>query len=565
MTYSWIKDSGILKYFRWISGHGIMKKKIKNLRLKLFLPLFIGFLLFSAISTYTLVEKERDNSKNELLTNAQSYASLSSASIVKNYILLYDAGFYKFTEIIYDTLSLNDNIEKISIISTDGTILFDSNELSEGRYDEAVSGKRSIDDQMILQHLDEYSPSILVDDSDDSFVQILQPYYDEWGRHDYSIIFTVSMESIREMTTGIVFESFMYSSAVMIGFFIFTYFLFNKLVSKPLDKLMMGTKRMSTGELGHLIDIKSNDEIGELASAFNRMSQNLKSYSERLEDYNKSLEKTVDMRTMELEMKNKELISAQNTLKFLNKNLEQKVDERTREIQRLLKQKDEFVNQLGHDLKNPLGPLVSLLPLLERREADPKYKEMLTVIHRNVGYMTNLVTKTLQLARLNSPNTKFTFEQTNLLDELNDVLIANKIMFESKDIQIHTIVPDTIIVHADKLRLHELFNNLFNNAVKYSENGGKIIIEAEESATDVTIKVTDTGIGMSEEQLERVFDEFYKADPSRHDFDSSGLGVSICKRIVERHGGRIWVESDGLGKGSSFGFTLPMNRKFENN
>jgi len=542
-----------------------MKKKIKNLRLKLFLPLFIGFLLFSAISTYTLVEKERDNSKNELLTNAQSYASLSSASIVKNYILLYDAGFYKFTEIIYDTLSLNDNIEKISIISTDGTILFDSNELSEGRYDEAVSGKRSIDDQMILQHLDEYSPSILVDDSDDSFVQILQPYYDEWGRHDYSIIFTVSMESIREMTTGIVFESFMYSSAVMIGFFIFTYFLFNKLVSKPLDKLMMGTKRMSTGELGHLIDIKSNDEIGELASAFNRMSQNLKSYSERLEDYNKSLEKTVDMRTMELEMKNKELISAQNTLKFLNKNLEQKVDERTREIQRLLKQKDEFVNQLGHDLKNPLGPLVSLLPLLERREADPKYKEMLTVIHRNVGYMTNLVTKTLQLARLNSPNTKFTFEQTNLLDELNDVLIANKIMFESKDIQIHTIVPDTIIVHADKLRLHELFNNLFNNAVKYSENGGKIIIEAEESATDVTIKVTDTGIGMSEEQLERVFDEFYKADPSRHDFDSSGLGVSICKRIVERHGGRIWVESDGLGKGSSFGFTLPMNRKFENN
>lgn len=565
MTYSWIKDSGILKYFRWTSGHGIMKKKIKNLRLKLFLPLFIGFLLFSAISTYTLVEKERDNSKNELLTNAQSYASLSSASIVKNYILLYDAGFYKFTEIIYDTLSLNDNIEKISIISTDGTILFDSNELSEGRYDEAVSGKRSIDDQMILQHLDEYSPSILVDDSDDSFVQILQPYYDEWGRHDYSIIFTVSMESIREMTTGIVFESFMYSSAVMIGFFIFTYFLFNKLVSKPLDKLMMGTKRMSTGELGHLIDIKSNDEIGELASAFNRMSQNLKSYSERLEDYNKSLEKTVDMRTMELEMKNKELISAQNTLKFLNKNLEQKVDERTREIQRLLKQKDEFVNQLGHDLKNPLGPLVSLLPLLERREADPKYKEMLTVIHRNVGYMTNLVTKTLQLARLNSPNTKFTFEQTNLLDELNDVLIANKIMFESKDIQIHTIVPDTIIVHADKLRLHELFNNLFNNAVKYSENGGKIIIEAEESATDVTIKVTDTGIGMSEEQLERVFDEFYKADPSRHDFDSSGLGVSICKRIVERHGGRIWVESDGLGKGSSFKFTLPMNRKFENN
>lgn len=537
-----------------------MKKKIKSLRVKLFLPLFIGFLLFSAISTYTLVEKETNAARNELLTNAESFASLSSSSLVKNYNLLYDAGFYKFTEIVYDTLSLNGNIEKLSILTSDGGIVFDSNELNLGKYDETTNGKRYVEDQQVVGHLDDYSQTTMLDGSDNSYAQILQPYYDEWGRHDYSVLFLVSMDSIHQMTVGIILESFLYSSVFMIGFFIFTYFLFSRLVSKPMDKLMDGTRMMSSGELGHTIDIKSNDEIGSLASAFNRMSYNLKSYSERLEEYNKSLEKTVEARTIELEMKNKELVSAQNTLKFLNRNLEEKVNDRTKEIHRLLKQKDEFVNQLGHDLKNPLGPLVSLGPLLEKREGDPKYREMLTVINRNVGYMTNLVTKTLQLARLNSPNTKFTFEHTNLLQEINDVISANKLMFESKDIHVETMVPETITLTADKLRMHELFNNLFNNAVKYSENGGRICINAKESENSVTITVTDTGIGMTREQLERVFDEFYKADPSRHDFDSSGLGVSICKRIVERHGGRIWVESGGLGKGSSFSFTLPLNQ-----
>lgn len=537
-----------------------MKKKIKSLRVKLFLPLFVGFLLFLAISTYTLVEKETNAARNELLTNAESFASLSSSSLVKNYNLLYDAGFYKFTEIVYDTLSLNGNIEKLSILTSDGRIVFDSNELNLGKYDETTNGKRYVEGQQVLEHLDDYSQTTMLDGSDNSYAQILQPYYDEWGRQDYSVLFLVSMDSIHQMTVGIILESFLYSSVFMIGFFIFTYFLFSRLVSKPMDKLMDGTRRMSSGELGYTIDIKSNDEIGSLASAFNRMSYNLKSYSERLEDYNKSLEKTVEARTIELEMKNKELVSAQNTLKFLNRNLEVTVNDRTKEIQRLLKQKDEFVNQLGHDLKNPLGPLVSLVPLLEKREEDLKYREMLTVINRNVGYMTNLVTKTLQLARLNSPNTKFTFEHTNLLQELNEVISANKIMFESKDIHVETMVPETITLSADKLRMHELFNNLFNNAVKYSENGGRILINAEESENSVTITVTDTGIGMTQEQLERVFDEFYKADPSRHDFDSSGLGVSICKRIVERHGGRIWVESEGLGKGSSFSFTIPLNQ-----
>jgi len=99
-----------------------------------------------------------------------------------------------------------------------------------------------------------------------------------------------------------------------------------------------------------------------------------------------------------------------------------------------------------------------------------------------------------------------------------------------------------------------------NNAVKYNNDSGSILIEAEQNHTFVTISIKDTGIGMNDQQLHNIFNEFYKADASRHDFDSSGLGLSICKRIVEKHNGRIWAESEGLGKGSTFYFTVPKSK-----
>ena len=252
-----------------------------------------------------------------------------------------------------------------------------------------------------------------------------------------------------------------------------------------------------------------------------------------------------------------EMKHAQDALQKLNRELEHKVQDRTAEIQKILQHKDEFVNQLGHDLKNPLNPLLNLLPLLERDEQDPERRTMFDVILRNVNYMKNLVVKTIEFARLNSPNTTFNMANTNLRDEVNHVIDKNTILFEEHNIEIINRIPNTVQVHVDQLRFEELVDNLLSNAVKYSNDQGKISIDATQNDTCITVSVQDTGIGMTTEQLERVFDEFFKADPSRHDFDSSGLGMSICKRIVEKHGGNIWAESPGLGQGSTFYFTLP--------
>jgi signal transduction histidine kinase len=104
-----------------------------------------------------------------------------------------------------------------------------------------------------------------------------------------------------------------------------------------------------------------------------------------------------------------------------------------------------------------------------------------------------------------------------------------------------------------------LFNNLITNAVKFTpKDGGVITIDAKKDRDFVTISVKDSGIGITEEQLGRIFDEFYRADKSMNVMDSTGLGLSICKRIVEKHGGRIWAESPGKGKGTTFYFTLKL-------
>jgi len=291
-------------------------------------------------------------------------------------------------------------------------------------------------------------------------------------------------------------------------------FLIRKTLVKPVIAFRDAAKIIGEGNLEEKITISSNDELGELSRAFNQMTDDLKKSRDKIQDYNKILEGLLD-------------------------------------------QKDEFIGQLGHDLKNPLQPLVGLLPIIMEQEENPKIKEHLKIIISNVEYMRNLIIKTLQLARLRSSNIKFDMRELNLMSEVNEILVSQKIFFVENNILTNNKINKKIFVYGDKLRIVELFNNLITNAVKYtSDAGGKIIIDAKNENNFVQISLEDTGMGMTEEQLSKIFDEFYKVDTSKNEMDSTGLGLSICKHIVEKHGGKIWVDSPGIGKGSIFYFTL---------
>ncbi len=256
-----------------------------------------------------------------------------------------------------------------------------------------------------------------------------------------------------------------------------------------------------------------------------------------------------------------ELKDAHELLFTINRGLERKIQERTSEIEKLIKQKDEFINQLSHDLKTPLTPIMILMPIVNERLKDVKSRDLMEIINRNVYFIKDLVDKTVDLARLNSTKIEIVVEDTNLLSEINTIIENSQVFLDENNISIENKIGEKIFVKADRLRFGELLNNLITNSIKYTpDSGGEITIDAKEEGDFVTISVKDTGIGIKQERIIHVFDEFYKADISRHDLDSSGLGLAICKRIVEKHGGKIWVESPGKGMGTAFYFTLKSGK-----
>ena len=133
--------------------------------------------------------------------------------------------------------------------------------------------------------------------------------------------------------------------------------------------------------------------------------------------------------------------------------------------------------------------------------------------------------------------------------------------FEEKEIQIEeNLEPDLPKVSVDKDRITQVLTNLLGNALQYTPSGGKVVITASQKKSEIHISIRDTGIGMSPDQLPHIFNRFYRSDKSRARANGgSGIGLTIAQALVKAHHGRIWAESEGEGKGSSFHFTLPIS------
>lgn len=224
------------------------------------------------------------------------------------------------------------------------------------------------------------------------------------------------------------------------------------------------------------------------------------------------------------------------------------------------RRKDDFLAMLAHELRNPLAPLATAIEVLKRAPDHNVLQRQVELMGRQVAQLSRLVDDLLDLARVSRGRIELRRKNLRLNDVLMDALETNRTLFEARRQQVVPLLhDDTLWVHADNVRLTQVFANIIHNAAKYTDMGGRITVSAAREGDEAIVKIMDTGIGIAREILPHVFDLFVQAPVS---FDRAqgglGIGLTLARTLVELHGGCIRAESDGLNCGSTFVVRLPL-------
>ena len=237
--------------------------------------------------------------------------------------------------------------------------------------------------------------------------------------------------------------------------------------------------------------------------------------------------------------------------------LEKKI-EALRDLNKL---KSEFVSVVSHELRTPLAIIKEAMSLIYDGtvgETNEKQRHVLVKASQNVERLKNIIEELLDMSRLESERFRLHYSLVNLNDLLKDSAGFFKKRAREKGINLEYVLPERETnIFIDAERINQVILNLINNAIKFTEEDGKIKVELKSLENKIRVAVTDTGIGITKIDLPKLFNKFVQVSKvPAADRKGFGLGLSITKRIVEKHGGEIWAESK-LGVGSRFYFTLP--------
>ena len=253
------------------------------------------------------------------------------------------------------------------------------------------------------------------------------------------------------------------------------------------------------------------------------------------------------------------------SLALLNaRHREQQILLLNKELEKLNSDKDRFISILGHDLKSPFNTILGFLGLLTkniRKYSIEKIEMHVNIISDSSKKLYNLLEEILLWARNQTGKLPFEPQELAFNDVCNEVIENLKINAEAKNITIESPSTTETKVFADKNMLKTILRNLISNAIKFTNNGGKIDVFVAQSKVETTIKISDNGIGIDFEKLINLFDfSLIESSAGTENEKGTGIGLMLCKDFIEKHGGKIWAESE-VGKGSKFNFTLP----FKNN
>lgn len=225
-------------------------------------------------------------------------------------------------------------------------------------------------------------------------------------------------------------------------------------------------------------------------------------------------------------------------------------------VNELNKKKDEFIAMATHELKTPMTTLSGFLQLMKTRvETDPVNASLLEKALKQLNKLGLLLNDLFDVSKIQAGKLRLQFERTDLAELTNEIIEGYK---QNKNCPIHLEAPESLPVKVDRLRLEQVIINFIDNAIKYSRNEAMIQVIIEDLGTEASLSVKDQGIGINTEDLQGIFTQFYRAEKVSKKISGLGLGLYISKEIIERHKGKVKVES-AEGQGSTFTFTIPKN------
>jgi signal transduction histidine kinase len=316
--------------------------------------------------------------------------------------------------------------------------------------------------------------------------------------------------------------AFMVSSillAILLGFVISWSFIL------PVREAHGFLTEVAKGNFQTTIQVANRDEFGVLADRMNQMSRDLH-----------KLDENQRVAAQELEKLNAQLRDAN-------------------------KAKSEFLANMSHELRTPMNAILGFVEMLLDDlygEVPDNLREPLKDVQLNGKHLLNLINDVLDLSKIEAGRMELAIGEYSVQDVVDAVAAALQSLAMEKGLQfVAGVEPDIPLACGDGMRITQCLMNLAGNALKFTKQG-RVDVWVERRQDLLHYRVSDTGIGIPEDQLENVFGQFRQVDAAiTREFGGSGLGLNITKKIVEMHGGRIWVDSE-LGKGSTFFFEIPL-------
>ncbi|MFA5255545.1 MAG: ATP-binding protein, partial [Candidatus Omnitrophota bacterium] len=330
---------------------------------------------------------------------------------------------------------------------------------------------------------------------------------------------------------------------------------FGKLIADPIHELHLATERIMAGDWDYKIDVKTGDEIEQFAGTFRNMIADIKSKQKELQSFSDGLETKVEERTKELDAAQEATLNILEDLPASKEDLERT----NRELMKLDQLKSEFISTVSHELRTPLSIIKEGISLVLDKipgEINEKQFKILDISKYNIDRLARIIDSLLDISKMEAGKVELKRSLIKVSDVVRQTASSFEPKIEERGLELRLDIDDASgSVWADADRITQVLTNLIGNAVKFTSSG-YISVSCKDKGDGVVCTVSDTGVGISKEDMPKVFNKFQQFGRTVGAGDKgTGLGLSIAKNIIDMHNGAIWVESEP-GKGTRFAFKL---------